>query len=194
MPTKEEISAILPDYVRGELSDTERARVEAAVSGDPELEAELAVMQSVSNTLKSDPVIVPDKAFGWAKLSRAVDAAEPANDNSRRLFGWQFAASVFAVLAIGQAVMLTLGDAEPGTNDRFTTVSEEPMEARSLQVTFVPTASENDIRALLNSIGAEITAGPSALGVYRITISQSGERDSALKVLSDRSDIVEGVF
>lgn len=189
MPPDETVSELLPDYVRGTLSDADRARVDAAVAADQALAAELATFQGVSAALKADAGPVTGREIGWARLSRAVDAHERATAPGV-ITRWQVAAAVFAVLAIGQAAWI-VGTGPRDEGARFTTAGEAA-EAWTLQVMFAPTATEADIRALLDATGGQIVAGPSAIGLYRVRFESEAAMQSALEALSTAPDVVEG--
>ncbi|MGL4766759.1 MAG: hypothetical protein ACRCV6_01555 [Formosimonas sp.] len=61
-----------------------------------------------------------------------------------------------------------------------------------LQVTFLPTANERDIRATLSQVEAQIISGPSALGVYVLALPLASlERSQSF--LRRQSKIVESV-
>ncbi|MFK7913600.1 MAG: hypothetical protein AB8B93_06770 [Pseudomonadales bacterium] len=81
-----------------------------------------------------------------------------------------------AVIAV-LAGVLVLGD-------RVTTDSEQDYETVSapvlgdVAIAFRPDATEAEIRAVLVAADATVVAGPSAVGIYRLTLS----RDAALRV------------
>ena len=80
----------------------------------------------------------------------------------------------------------------PGSEEaRYSPVSERPADGFTVSVAFVPTASEAAIRALLDEMGARISDGPSALGLWQISFADDAAamRDCTLQA----ADIVESV-
>ena len=79
------------------------------------------------------------------------------------------------------------------------TVTEEPgitapaAAGSGARIAFRPDAAEAEIRALLLSVEAEITAGPSAIGLWQLGFADDARRDAALSQLRARPDIVESV-
>ena len=67
-----------------------------------------------------------------------------------------------------------------------------PQHAALLQITFMPNIKETDMRRALSEVGAQIVAGPSALGVYTIAVPLN-EVDAALKHLQDNARTIESV-
>jgi hypothetical protein len=66
------------------------------------------------------------------------------------------------------------------------------LTAPVLQVTFEPGATEQEIRDVLQSAGASIADGPTALGVYNLRLVDAGTTtvDEALATLRARADVV----
>ncbi|MEM1379633.1 MAG: hypothetical protein AAGH41_03305 [Pseudomonadota bacterium] len=127
----------------------------------------------------------------WARLKRSM-AAEKADN--RPLWwqrpvasAWQMAACLTAALALGLVVAQT--GPGPDTNPAYLPASEE-RASDTLQVTFVPSATEEEIRTLLRASSLQIIEGPSALGVYRLRFVEGQNLDDVLGKLS-ASEFVE---
>ena len=60
-------------------------------------------------------------------------------------------------------------------------------------VAFAPDATEAQIRALLQEIGATVTDGPSALGLWTLSFADEGRRTEGLTRLQAATGIVESV-
>ena len=98
--------------------------------------------------------------FGWARLKAAVEGERRRAPRVR----WPaLAAGLVLVVQAGLIGWLWSRD-EPG---RYQPLGQQQAWAE-LQVRFAPQATEADIRALLQSAGLEISAGPGALGLYRL--------------------------
>lgn len=187
--TRDEIEALLPFLANETLDGAERAEVEAAVAQDPELQAELAALRAIRDTMQAEDVASPG-AFGLARLMRDVRQApqettpEPKPAPWQRPRLWQAAAALLLAVVIGQA-LLTGGGPDPGGlqlagGDAAFTVS------------FRPGTSEEDMRNLLLDAGAEIIGGPSALGFYSIAPLE-GVTEAEMRAILSASDRIDTI-
>lgn len=138
---------------------------------------------SLRTSLRGEAFVVADPAFGWVRLSHAIDRDAGARTR-RRPWMWRAAAAVLFAVALGQGAWIATS-----SSDRFDLAANDGAVAPALQVAFRPDASEAELRALLSQIGAEIVAGPSALGLYGVAVADPA---SAREVLA-ATPIVEGV-
>lgn len=191
MPQDEGLTIRLADYVRGTLTDEERARVEAEAAADPMVAAELATLTGVASVLKSDAPPIAGKEFGWARLSRAIDAEPAASVTSSNIVKWQIAAVVFGFLAVGQTLAFTSGFYD-SAEDQFGLAGEQSLaQTWSIQVSFSPSAPIAEIEQLLQANGGRISDGPSALGLYRITFDSEASRNAAQQMFKDSAIVLE---
>ncbi|MDX2015763.1 MAG: zf-HC2 domain-containing protein [Myxococcaceae bacterium] len=94
----------LTAYIDGELSDAERAEVEAQLAVDPKLKALEARLRQTVALMKALPAPAPStqlKAQVWRQLE--ADAAPPG------FFSWQRAVPLFAVAAAALLVFVVRG-------------------------------------------------------------------------------------
>ncbi|MAX72619.1 MAG: hypothetical protein CMH66_02920 [Nioella sp.] len=212
--SRDDIEALLPFYANGTLEGADRAAVEAALETDAELRADLAALQAIRQTMQTEEVASPGD-FGLARLMRDVEAETPvtvppaaANDNVvpvTRLRLWQTAAAVILAVGLGVNLLPGPGDApETGrsiaTDEAPTTEDEAPTteegfslasgDAPDFTIAFAPDAREAEIRALLLQAGVEITQGPSALGLYGLSLLDSVSDETARPILAN-SGIVD---
>lgn len=183
--------AALMDYVRGRLGDAEARDIERAAGQEPRVKADIALLRGIA-ALRDAPGDAPPGDLGWARLSRAIDADKAVQAAPRR--HWrpvlQFAAT--AVLAVGVWQFGILPNMPgSGPDDVFVPVSETPSGA--VTVAFVPVATEAEIRTLLQEIGADITGGPNALGLWQISFADETARNEGLRRLALETAIVESV-
>ncbi|MFK7882109.1 hypothetical protein [Roseobacter sp.] len=178
------------NYLQDRLTTTDREAFEDAMGRDASLAAEVDVMRSVRAELASEPRHENAKAV-WDRLSAEIDAApKAANDNNRP---WQHVLKYAAVAVIAVAAwQVTIGPRINGVQDGFRPASEQPT-AFSFQVKFVDTATFVEIMALLSQIGGTISDGPSALGLVRLSFADASLGEAAIRVLEDRSELVEFV-
>ncbi|MGR3640475.1 hypothetical protein [Alterinioella nitratireducens] len=205
--SRDDIEALLPFYANGTLEGADRAAVEAALETDAELRADLAALQAIRQTMQAEEVASPGD-FGLARLMRDVEAETPvtappaaANDNVvpvTRLRLWQTAAAV--ILAVGLGVNLLPGPGDAPETGRSIATNEAPTTeegfslasggAPDFTIAFAPDAREAEIRALLLQAGVEITQGPSALGLYGLSLLDSVSDETARPILAN-SGIVD---
>ena len=205
--SRDDIEALLPFYANGTLEGADRAAVEAALETDAELRADLAALQAIRQTMQTEEVASPGD-FGLARLMRDVEAETPvtappaaANDNVvpvTRLRLWQTAAAV--ILAVGLGVNLLPGPGDAPETGRSIATDEAPTTeegfslasggAPDFTIAFAPDAREAEIRALLLQAGVEITQGPSALGLYGLSLLDSVSDETARPILAN-SGIVD---
>jgi len=114
----DEISLMIPAYLRGELSPADAAKVEAAAAVDPAVKADLNFQKTLRSTLQSDHPSTASSELDWARLSKRLDSLEAesgakdailpdvatvANDvpENRSRF-WMYATAALALLVVGQ--------------------------------------------------------------------------------------------
>jgi len=171
-PSRDDLELLLPFHVNGTLSAAERAALEAWLAEDATARAEAEGLAAIRRDLQAEAVSSPGD-FGLSRLMRAVDAAPAASPGptaanlNRRPRLWQAVAAVAVAALIGQTALTWRGTGQGGGGFEMAGAAD-PALAAALRVSFVPTASEAEIRALLLDLGLEIVAGPSALGFYQL--------------------------
>jgi anti-sigma-K factor RskA len=180
-------------YVRGRLTPDEAQRLEAEATSRPELAAEIALIRGVLASFDAEAGSPAPGELGWARLSRAIDAEPrralaPAPRARRPL--WPLAASAAAAVLVWQVAAVPLLT-RPGQEPGYAPVSEAPA-GLTLDVAFAPEASEGAIRELLRSVDAQVSGGPSAIGLWQLSFPSAEARDSAMETLA-AAPIVESV-
>ncbi|MDD9716323.1 hypothetical protein PVW48_06180 [Dinoroseobacter sp. PD6] len=175
------------DYFQGRLTPERRAAFEEEMAQDASLAAEVALLRSVREDMAQAPR--HEKADQvWDRVSAEIDATPRAANDNRPL--WKAALKYAAVVVLSVATWHVVVGPRLGPDpEGFRTASEDPA-AFSVQVQFVQTASYGDIAALLASLGARITDGPSALGLVRLSFADADARQEALGVLEATGDLV----
>lgn len=179
---RDEIGPLLVFLANGTLKGEERARVEEAVSGDPELQAELEALRSIRSRMQEEEMPQSPGAFGRARLMREIGRQQTR-------LGWLWPAAAAAVALLALQPMWDWRDDGLRLADGGVEVDSGPV----LIVAFSGTATEAEIRALLLEFDLNIVAGPSALGLYRLAARDAAARDDALRRLSELPKIVESV-
>ena len=107
----------LVSFVRGTLPSAEAARITAEAAERPGLAAEIAVLRGIAAAVDAEASAPAPGEFGWARLSRALDA-EPRRHGPpiRRL--WPLAASAAAAILVWQVLAVPFL-AGPSGNARY---------------------------------------------------------------------------
>lgn len=190
--TREEIEALLPFLANDTLQGDERAAAEAAVSGDPALAAELEALKAIRAVMQaeaSEDTGYSPGEVGLARLMRGVEAETqamaPVEAPVVRPVIWQFAAAVLLALVVGQSLYFGNRLNDDGAGYQLAGTA-------AFEITLVETATEGAIRAMLLAAGVEITAGPSALGLYELRLLEGVTLEEARSVL-EASALIESL-
>lgn len=194
------IKDLLPDYVNGLLSEEDARRVEEAARADRETAADIAFYRNVKAAVQSGADDFTPGAFGWARLSRAIDgeARAPSRAPARSAASplWRYAAAALAVVALGQfALLATSGAPAPG-DARYLTASDagaavDHVGGHMVRVAFAGDARQEAITALLQSVDGEIAGGPGALGLFLVRFEDEAAQAAALEAFANNPDLVE---
>ncbi|KAA3630412.1 MAG: hypothetical protein DWQ09_00535 [Proteobacteria bacterium] len=187
MPTpdnnRREIENLLPAYVNGTLSDAECRKVDEYITQHPEVRSELEWLKALRSGMKTLPTGNAPGEMGWQRLRRELRSETETGSPSRGSAWWKPAVAAAAVIIIVQAALL----AGMGPKDeRFQPLSGSAGQDNVIQIQFHPGATELQIRTLLNSIDAQVVAGPGALGLYRIQVDSPEPSPQALQQALDR--------
>ena len=185
----EEDTALLVSYVTGSASKEERDAIEAEAARNPDMAARLALAQTSRVVLRDSELAEQESwspgEIGYRRLMRDIDReAAPKRTgwlNSAPL--WQGVAAAAAVALVVVSALRFDGAGAP-TSPNYLPATSGPETAAAAgagaQITFSPTATEAEIRALLLEIDAELTGGPSAIGVYRASFEDEAAREAGI--------------
>ncbi len=190
-------SAAILDYVKGRAARSLRAQIEAAAKSDACVAEEIAYYKGLANSVQKPSDAAPFDELGWARLSQNIDREElthavpsAANDNGKV---WRYATAALAFIAFGQATFFAFQNNSQNEQPTYETVGEVSV-GYSLQVTFISSVTENEIRTLFQKAGANITHGPSALGIYEVSFADEAARAEAEEAFSAATEVVESVY
>jgi hypothetical protein len=161
-----EIELLLPFYVNGTLSAAENLQVEQALAAKPELADEVLFLQQLQQNIKEQPQ--KENSPGEMGLQRLQHHLKHHKTVKTNVNTWRYAAIAASLLLLVQTTVTLISP----TPDIFIPAGDGLSGADKaeliINVTFSPTATEAEIRALLIRLDATIIDGPSALGLYRI--------------------------
>lgn len=191
---EDKISLLIPAFLRGELSESERREVEEHASKNPEIAAEIEFQRNLKVAIQPDQASFEPGELGWAKLSKAIDAADvtsPATISAPKQQYWKYAAAILAVLAIGQAGVLGTIATKPKQDAQYLYASEASDNINIIKLGFSPNVSENTITKLLQKHEASIIAGPSSLGLYDVKFKSDHACKEAMDVFKTTPTIID---
>ena len=198
MTHEQTYSLLIPRYLRGELSADERTEFESFRDENPDFQADIEFQRNLMAARPDDNVPI-DLEFGWAKLSRSIDALEaeesPSLDRlavdkpqNTSVLGnmWKIAAVMLACLSVGQALYITNSDPS-----EYQLASEKDADGVTLQVGFESSLSLNEISRFLVEHKSQIISGPGKLEIYTLSFSDMQRCESAIKALTSKEQFVD---
>ena len=197
----------LLELVAGTLSHEDFLRVTNAVKSDVALQAQLDGFEQLRRELiqAMDVDKSQDTAEAFAeKIAQRVKSAEAAREKAKigsTFLSWlsnfftststptRLAYGLVAIQAVGIAWLVS-GALQTNDGSAVSTrtagrdviqLSSVPAEV-NFSVSFDPATSESTVRGLLLELEAQIIAGPSQLGEYRIVVARSRSQLAVLKL------------
>ncbi len=172
--SEEELIALLPWYVNGTLSVAEKEAVEALLRESENARAEVAALQAVAaEVVAGEQRGSAPAELGWRRLQRDMRASKSAASTPR----WQRLAAIAATVVIAVQAGLLLQKPDTAEDIRLLAghdLTDHPLQSLGeyhvFQFRFNEQADIEAANAGLLKFEAEIIEGPSALGVYRLTI------------------------
>lgn len=194
MPTPDhpnrEIEELLPAYVNGTVSEEQQRAIETYLADHPEARSEVEWLQALRRGMRELPQENAPGELGWQRLRRSLPD-QGRSGTSRTASWWKPAMAAAALIIVVQAALLAgLRPKEDG----FQPLSGPRATGHIVQVQFQPTATEAQIRELLQRVDGRLVDGPSAIGLYRLRIGSDDTAtqtvEQALETLRARSDVV----
>lgn len=161
---------LLPWYLNGSLAPHEREEVENWLVSSSEGQAELLLWRAVQLDTRARPQADAGSELGWRRLQTRL----PKPERRRPAAGpwrWAAAASVLAILGLQSVLLLR----QPVEQVHQPLTLPAQADTWQVQVRFVDEATLAELQALLSRHDANIVDGPSALGIYTLSIARSGQ-------------------
>ena len=207
MPSSSNISVDeLIALVAGTLSDADFVRVATAVKSDAALQAQLAGFENIRSelikTMAFDKRQATAEVFAEdlvKRVERSGTALAKSKGNNRtswlsRLFAQsptpaRFAYALVAIQAVGMTWLVSGGlqtDSRSASTTRSIGADSKQLGSVpgnvTFSVSFDPATPESTVRGLLLEVEAQIIAGPSQLGQYRIVVARNRSHLALLKL------------
>jgi putative zinc finger protein len=172
--------ALLAWFANGTLEPAERVEVERHLRGCARCRDEVAFLGALRHGVKALAAAGGPGELGRKRLLRDLRAERRA---ARAWWRPALAAAAAVIVVQGvvlaglwwrEAAIVPLGGPKTG--------------GPTVQIQFAPTATEAQMRALLQEVGASLIDGPGAAGVYRARVENA---DTALAKLRARADVVK---
>lgn len=193
-PEHREIDALLPWYVNGTLTDGERGRVEAHLSGCARCLRELDWLCALRSAAAESAASMEDHAdasldrlrrrLNVGVAQRVFSPLREARGTWRRAPAWArwaLAAELVLCVALAGALAFTRAPAAYHTLGSGSTAGTA--EAR-LVVIFEPSVTESRLRALVQHNGARVVAGPTGTGAYVLAVPRTRAAQALLRLRS----------
>lgn len=181
---KNDISELLPFYLNGTLGAADAMRVKLALQDDAGLQAELEMLRNVRAAVRHDPDSNSPGEIGLARLRREIAVAPPVVQRPSY-------AALAAAFAMGAVVSALLAAAALRTPDETYRQAGGGAAPLSLVVAFRAGATAEQISDLLLAQDAAIIDGPSAIGLYRLSLPEGADLDATIAGLVAATGIVE---
>ncbi|MDT7041699.1 zf-HC2 domain-containing protein [Candidatus Nitronereus thalassa] len=160
---------LLPWYVNQTLSSQEHDKVKNHIGDCPRCQKEIDLLQSMRKQVQDTPFDSPGEV-GLQRLLSEVKKEQagiqdlPTLPSHKRWKAWAIAASFIITVQAG-LLMDAYFLSKP-----LVPLSGPQREGIVLQISFIPTATEEEIRTTLLNIHGSIIDGPGQLGIYRVRL------------------------
>ena len=171
--TDEELINLLPWYVNGTLSHTEKAAVEGLLARSEEAREEHGFLLKLSKEVASEQVQAPSE-LGWKRLQRDIRQEQQGSKRQWWKPGLAAAATLMLAVQVGFWVQT-----DSGSDTRLLSVSDNAMLASDywvLQVEFVEVSEWQRVTELIDNMEGQIVDGPSSMGLLRIAVPRDNPR------------------
>jgi len=196
---------LLPWYATGTLGEDDRQRVARHLESCRECSRELEDFTHIRQTLTelSREEAEPSPRVYRSVMARVVADVirrDPANAPTswaagmdrwfRSLLTPQWAPTLAAIMLAAQMGLLIWVTLPPEEQSQISSRSVDiPKQAARIAVTFQPSATEAGIRSLLERVHARVVDGPTAEGMFTISVG-TGNPAAALAQLREQRDVI----
>ena len=182
-PSHETCFELLPWYLNQTLDASEHQAVEAHLVDCAACRDEVVFLEELQSSAR---VVTPPPIGGrFDEVLSRIESPRIVSIRASPLVRWLVVGQAAAIVALMAVLLWSVADSPP---DSFRTLSDlgraEPTDAVVLRVVFDERATEIDLRGLLESIDAQIVAGPNTAGAYTLRLGgEAVEGRAAAKLL-----------
>jgi len=190
-PDFDSMKYLIPLYLKGKLSGTQRAEVEKALQEFPGLKDEMESWKEIEESYRAIEEKLPKPpAEAYFHISQKISEM----DRPRWLAWFRLSPVASFTLIMAQLILIiALGIYFIDLQREYRTLSAPSLTAGmpvKINVVFKENATEAEIRNLLSQVGGKIINGPSLSGLYVIGIASDKDWQNTLATFK-QSKIVE---
>jgi hypothetical protein len=193
----DKLRGLIPLYLNNRLSEKERKEFEESLGQYPELKLELKEFSEIKEICKEiEKEIPPPSGVLYQRVLKNIQPQiklslipekKPYLEQIREFLKWVFGSPriSWGIVAVQFVIILLLFMTLP-KGDGFRTLTSRqslPGEGIKINVIFDKGSREQEIRKVLNRVGATIVLGPSLDGLYIIEIKEGQDVEKVLKQL-----------
>ena len=171
---------LLPWFVNGTASDKEKQEVESHLVICSTCQQEVALLQKMRAQVKDSPSHAPGEV-GLNRLLNEVQKERMASKGPTPIQSgwWRTGLAIAASLIICVQAGLLI-DAWYLSKPVMPLAGPQ-LSGSILQISFVPTATEAEIRQVVNIVHGTFVDGPSQLGIYRIRLALDSPQHQSIE-------------
>lgn len=182
---------LLPWFVNGTLSGTEREAVDAHVRACIACRREVKEQQRLYGAVRARRTADVSAEAGFDRLDRAIDDATHGRGSWTKRYT---AAAPFAIAAAAGiavlAILLWFTPLPEPSDGQYSTLAASPGNTGMLlDIVFAEDTTAAEMQQLLDDIGGEIVAGPSNLGRYSVRVADGPRSTDVLAALTADSRV-----
>ncbi len=184
-PSHQNCTELLPWYLNQTLDASERLAVEAHLEDCAGCRDEVVFLE----TLQSSARVVnqPPIRDRFDEVLARIDSPKIVALRASPLVRWLVVGQAAAIVALLAILLWPGSNSAPGSYQTLSDLGRaEPTDAVVLRVVFDERATEVDLRGLLESIDAQIVAGPNTAGAYTLRVGGEAVEDRAREKLLER--------
>jgi len=174
---QEHPDSLLPFYVNGSLTAEQYHDVELHLQACERCREEIRFLAKLREQIKQAAPVQAPGELGLRRLMRDVKRDKTRSAMAR----WYKPAIAAAMLVIVLQTAIFLH--QQPARQSYTPLGEHQP---GIQITFRPSATEAQIREILNQVHARIIDGPGALGIYHIELMEKNLNAQQRQILIDK--------
>jgi hypothetical protein len=200
----DQLRELIPHYLNNRLSEKERKEFEEALGQYPELNLELKEFSEIKEIYKEiEKEIPPPSGILYQRVLKNIQPQIRLSlipqkksylEQIQEFLKWVSGSPriSWGIVAVQFAIILILFITLPQGDGFRTSTSKQPLpgEGIKINVIFDKGSTEQEIRKVLNEVGATIVEGPSSEGLYIIKVKEDQDVEQTLKELK-KTNVVQ---